>query len=829
MAREPRTSRDTGGLPHSSGAANEASSGRGRLADALDGAAFLVLLVIVAMRPLLSETYDSALHGVSEAAGDAASLTPATSAAFDVAIWLASVVTAVSAVLKRRTWRWTGLEIGWAIMVAAAAVSSWAASNKRLAVNASCDWLTAVVLAITLANLVRDRRRVVLVLAVVTASGLASAVKCGTQIAWEFDDTYAAYLAHKEEFWARQGVALTDPTVELFERRMQAREATGFLPYSNAQGAGLSLATFAGIALALAAGRRSVVRVLCAVLAALIMVVLPTTGSRGAVAAAVVGLVLLTIGALVRPRLGRSWRLVWAGAWAVTLVGAAAVVAWGVTHGRLPGDSLRFRWEYWEITSRIISRHPWTGVGALNFDRAYMMHKPVEYAEEIRDPHNFVLSIVSQWGWPGGLGLLVILAGGSWGALRRWGQYPLPTGETPERRSPGDRGRAGAPATGRPGSIGVKMIVLISASFVVLRLWVLRGWWSSGEGGTAAAFFDLFCYGLAWVLGFTGISWSVGRAGPTPAAGYLPACLAGAAAFLLHNTIEFSLFVPGTLTTFAAVVAVVLAGENVEPSARRIEGSSVVLVVSAIGLAVVIGLVAAPVVQCMSKLGQARNAGMAGSGDPTRLYKAAAEADRLDPTPLTEWAAWLARKPTVESLDQVLDCLREAELRDPLDRRIARFRSQALVRRYQLGGSAGNLLQAVAAAERALHLYPNSPDAHVELAGVLSLVAGNLANNPAAIAAGRNWQAEAAWHYQKALDLDASRPACEIRRWSPQYRLELTNRLEQLQSAPASQLPDAVPTAPATRTGARSLPVFDNRLFLFFTVPHPGELCLRPT
>ncbi|NLE61156.1 MAG: hypothetical protein GX616_22640, partial [Planctomycetes bacterium] len=252
----------------------------------LENIAFFAILLIVSMRTLLSETYESGLTGISRAVGDVSSLTPATTVMFDVVIWLAAAMVASAVLLRGRSWRWTGIEAGWAIMVVAAAISCCLASNKRLAVNASCDWLTALVLAIALANLLYERRRVVLVLAVVVASGLASATKCGSQLGWEFGDTWQAYQEQKTEFWGRQGIALTDPTVELFERRMLAREATGFLPYSNAQGAGLCLAGFAGIALTFLAGRTWAAKVMCGVVAAVILASIVTTGGCGAVLAA---------------------------------------------------------------------------------------------------------------------------------------------------------------------------------------------------------------------------------------------------------------------------------------------------------------------------------------------------------------------------------------------------------------------------------------------------------------------------------------------------------------------------------------------------------------
>ena len=75
------------------------------------------------MRTLLSETYESGLTGISQAIGDTAALTPATTVMFDTAIWAAAAMAAFATLLRSRSWRQTGIEAGWAIMAVAAVCS----------------------------------------------------------------------------------------------------------------------------------------------------------------------------------------------------------------------------------------------------------------------------------------------------------------------------------------------------------------------------------------------------------------------------------------------------------------------------------------------------------------------------------------------------------------------------------------------------------------------------------------------------------------------------------------------------------------------------------
>ncbi|MDZ4848742.1 MAG: O-antigen ligase family protein [Pirellulaceae bacterium] len=69
--------------------------------------------------------------------------------------------------------------------------------------------------------------------------------------------------------------------------------------------------------------------------------------------------------------------------------------------------SMAFRAEYWRTTMRLVSDHPWFGIGPGNFQAYYATYKPVLESETIADPHNFLLETLATAGWPS----LVFLAG----------------------------------------------------------------------------------------------------------------------------------------------------------------------------------------------------------------------------------------------------------------------------------------------------------------------------------------------------------------------------------------------------------------------------------
>ena len=67
------------------------------------------------------------------------------------------------------------------------------------------------------------------------------------------------------------------------------------------------------------------------------------------------------------------------------------------------------RWQYWRASAQMIADHPLTGVGPGNFAHNYPHYKPAAALESVADPHNFVLSILAQYGPLGLLGLLAMV------------------------------------------------------------------------------------------------------------------------------------------------------------------------------------------------------------------------------------------------------------------------------------------------------------------------------------------------------------------------------------------------------------------------------------
>lgn len=776
--------------------------------------AFFLLLVIVAARPLVSETYESALVSMAQPLRLPAGPGPVLTLTFGGLILLAGVLAFSGRGHGRPRIAPGGLALGLVLVVIGASLSLQVASNRRLALNAASDWVLTAVAGILLIRVMRRPWQVRLLLAVLTASGAAFAAQCLVQRFVEFPETIAEYEADREHFWAAQNISLDDPAVILYERRLYAMETGGYFPHPNVAASLLLLAVGAALALGLGKFRTGPspegdrpFRILfggaMVVLAAGLAACLPLTGSRGAeVAGLVAGLGMGAWAALVRrsrlsagARLGLGWL-------AVTAVALGVVL---YARSQPAYTSMGVRWDYWRNTSRLLRDYFWTGVGSENFGRFYLRYKPITSPEEIRDPHNFLLAAFGQWGATGVAGLIVMALGTSVHLVRR-------------ARAPGPSGPVPHPSGADPGS------PLLWMAGLGLGVFCLR---ACSLWGHSPAF-------LAYSLGLPLMVWCIAFLAATVESNRLTlsdgplapatACVLVAAvlAFLLHAMIDVPMFYPGTAATFfavlgAAVVARRLVDEpdsgQVFPSAgsRRPAAAALVPVAFAIGWVVHLTCVWLPAAKAQWHLSAARTAPgllrierLASAMQP---YERADRADPMDPTPSTEAADMILDyliatqggppDDTAEPwLERAVAFANRAARRDPCEVGIRRTLATAYSLRADAFESLVDARAAVGAAMKAVELYPESTRDHAMLGDALALVS-RLELGPARTEA----LAAAVEHYEMALRLDASRPGgLEVRRWPEAVRTALRKRVEELRAAmtqPATRPAGPPATVPA--------------------------------
>jgi len=275
------------------------------------------------------------------------------------------------------------------------------------------------------------------VLAVWIAKGLY-------QRAVEIPDTIDYYTHHREESLAAQGMSPNDPGVRLYEARMMSKEVAGYVTLSNVMGAGMIglLAALAGILAARMAGTveevadpttaarkrdksksaaasveipvTSLLLFFAVLLLPLGLITLFLTQSRGGSILAVVCIVAIFLGGYYWTRIVTHRRMIVAGSLLFLAIAAAGVLAFGITHDRLPSKSLMFRWHYWTASASLIKRFPITGVGLNNFGDYYASVKRLSSPETVQDPHSFFVRLASEMGLPAAIliGLLIF-----WSAL----------------------------------------------------------------------------------------------------------------------------------------------------------------------------------------------------------------------------------------------------------------------------------------------------------------------------------------------------------------------------------------------------------------------------
>lgn len=730
------------------------------LSRSLEYICLFLLLVVVGLRPLISETYDSAGLALTSVLPGIEDPSPVTTLLIDGVIMLAAVGWLIGRWRsKDRSYRWCGIEWGVLLIAVAAVVSCIFAGNKRLAINGAVDWLSCALLGIVLAQLLRERWRVQLALCVVVASAGAQAVESFHQVFYSFGETEEMYEANREAIWAGQGVALDSPEVELFERRLRGHEASGFLSHSNVAGAYLVMCGLAAAAIGVSRWTFARWQALPALfVSGVILTAGALTHSKGALIAGAAAIVLWVVRSRFDSVISRHSRAMFRWGWAVVVLATLAVVGHGLWHGSLPSRSLDFRWQYWTASAEMVADRPLTGVGRGNFGRHYLQYKTIESPEEVKNPHNFLVSAAADWGLGGLLGMVLMLVGAS-------------------RVVTGWRGRSehmpGADATSSDGELGRSGLllwgVLLAAGIFLPRVTLL------GNDDPDYLFFATMLPLLAW--GTTYVLIGLGPIGRMPS---LSIGLAFALfAFVLQDTINFASIVPATLTTVFALLGIVVADRNigrVTSANHTINRPGWWAVVCGAVLMMCVWLVVMPVLRADGSLRQAR-----ASVDPRSAYESfvqAAALDRLDPTALYEasrTARFLASQDGGDAqwAEKATHCQERYLSRDPFN--IATLSEEMMCARLRAELATGEgrfdyWSRAVRAAEGIVERYPSGPSGYVALADCLS--------DFGAVAADRALLSKAIEAYKRALELDDARPEWEtIRRMRPAEREAIASRI----------------------------------------------------
>ncbi len=280
-----------------------------------------------------------------------------------------------------------------------------------------------------------------------------------------------------------------------------------------------------------------------------VLVGLFLTRSKGGTGAFVLGLGLFVVMSVFGKTIWKRRRLFGILLLLLIVLAVGMVVVYGLQHGRLPGgNSMLVRWQYWQSAAAMIHDHIVTGVGGGNFPEFYMHYKIPAASETVQNPHNWILSLLSQYG---PLGLIAFLAAVLLPLHKVCGYLYadglLPGGSSKPERSNIWIGLLAVSAAMllfvRPALVDAEFLYqrpdIRSAAYVVLYLI------------PAGVFIGAFILLRAASLGDKSVGHRDDRLSIALACGLV--------SVLVHNLIDFAIFEPGIFGVFWLFVAILVA------------------------------------------------------------------------------------------------------------------------------------------------------------------------------------------------------------------------------------------------------------------------------
>ncbi len=548
---------------------------------------------------------------------------------FSLLVWL------VWSLLSGRViYRPGGMEVGLFIWIVATVIAGFAAADKRLAITSSVVLLAPVLMGVLLVQILDSRQKVYLGLAVIAALAIVNAQQSADQFLSSNQAAIDAYEQDPRGMLEPLGIEPGTFQAFLYEHRIYSRGIRGFFTTRNSAGSFMLMACFVTGALFIeqfSRAKRGVWLYLLGSGAAVVVVFLSlaVTRSKGAF----MGLIA-AVGVFLAYLRRESWlrthrRALFCGCLLLGGAIACLVGLWGLTRGSLPGgSSMLVRWQYWQAAARMYVDHPITGVGPGNFSSYYTHYKPEAALESVADPHNFVLSILAQFGPLGLLGFLAVIAGPLLRVL-----CPV-VGE--------------APAVGVRKLVSFRHLAVVYSIFVALGLLIVRpiifplppG--ASAEERQAAILILYLTPVLVFLAGMLLVSAGLRPAESGRRSVVCGALFGAAVGVLVHSQIDFAIFEPGVFTTFWAIVACLVAGEYqrnprkaIEVTCPRAVGGLGVVAAGLVGLAF-FGYAFVPVVKSGKKICAAHRAISIGRFDEAcELLDSAARDDSLSLTALS--------------------------------------------------------------------------------------------------------------------------------------------------------------------------------------------------
>ena len=465
---------------------------------------------------------------------------------------------------RRFFYRPTGLEIGLCLFCIAAVVSGFAAADKRLAINTIIVFISPLLCAILLIQILDCRVKVNLVLAVIAALGVVSAYQCKEQLFYLNEQQINLYQEDPNLLLENHEIAPDTLKQWMFEHRLYSKTVQGFFTTSNSAGSFALLASFAAIILLIERLKNIksdplgiVWLITCGLAVAAVIFGLFITKSKGAIMASLFAGAMFAAYLCFRNRLKDYKKAILIMCILLAIAGGLVIVWYGLANDRLPGgNSMLVRWQYWHESAKMYADHPVRGVGPGNFAHFYTHYKPASALESVADPHNFPLSILTQYGPIGLIGFLAMIFIPLWTVLfpRSAGSLKKIHGHEPSFKK-----------------LAIALAIIISAVLLYIRPMVSPLPPTSSPQERIAGIIILYIMPvIVFITGFLLVAAGQKPTKKSQANIAVAALFCAVSGVILHNLIDFAIFEPGVYTTFWAIMACLIATDSFAKPKREI-------------------------------------------------------------------------------------------------------------------------------------------------------------------------------------------------------------------------------------------------------------------
>ena len=509
----------------------------------LTQAAFILTIALIIARALMSEILRDPFEVMPGSEPSPRGAGAATSLVLDMVCWLPAILVLVRRVIERDyVIRLRTSHVLFGLLAIWAAVSTFWASDKFAALVTSFHMITAALLIWSTAQLIRSWLRLRIVAGICFGLLLAYLAQGLYYRFVDAPETAQFWRENKDRILRERGWDPNSFHAKQFERKLLNREMLGFNQSPNSYAAVIVMLSMIAAGATIQRYREGNPSAYAIVMVLpLVLLILYFTGTKTAFGTLIIGACILAGIRWLLPWMIRTPRLAFGVGVAAVVLVALAVIGHGMYHGSLPGASMTFRWRYWVASQQLFRQHPLLGVGWSNFASHYLGVRLPIAAEEIRDPHNFIVRAFVELGAIGGILVLAWLGVTAWELTR-------PVAPPATAKSTAQSRRA-------LGTISFTIALGIIVNLVASIDWSQNSAFLMLEVVRRILFFGLI---LAGVLIVALRSLRDQEVDDRPAPWVLYGTVAGLAVFFIHNMVDFVLAEPGALTLFAVIAGAAL-------------------------------------------------------------------------------------------------------------------------------------------------------------------------------------------------------------------------------------------------------------------------------